>query len=62
MYGTGTDQSKTGVLSVKDYGTGYEAGKIVLSDKSRGEKMPVHSTQAIRRSVFCAVLYTEYRR
>ena len=30
--------SKTGVLSVKDYSTGYEAGKIVLADKSLVEK------------------------
>ena len=30
--------SKSGVLSVKDYGTGYEAGKIVLADKSLVEK------------------------
>ena len=30
--------SKNGVLSVKDYGTGYEVGKIVLADKSLVEK------------------------
>ncbi len=30
--------SKSGVLSVKDYGTGYEIGKIVLADKSLVEK------------------------
>ena len=30
--------SKSGVLSVKDYSTGYEAGKIVLADKSLVEK------------------------
>ena len=30
--------SKTGVLSVKDYSTGYEVGKIVLADKSLVEK------------------------
>ena len=30
--------SKSGVLSVKDYGTGYEVGKIVLADKSLVEK------------------------
>lgn len=31
---TCTTSSKRGVLSVKDYSTGYEEGKIVLSDKS----------------------------
>ena len=30
--------SKSGVLSAKDYGTGYEVGKIVLADKSLVEK------------------------
>ena len=30
--------SESGVLSVKDYSTGYEAGKIVLADKSLVEK------------------------
>ena len=30
--------SKSGVLSVKDYDTGYEIGKIVLADKSLVEK------------------------
>ena len=30
--------SKSGVLSVNDYSTGYEAGKIVLADKSLVEK------------------------
>ena len=51
--------SESGVLSVKDYSTGYEVGKIVLADKSLVEK---DSYTAINTSnppvgVICAVIY-----
>ncbi|MGP1595317.1 MAG: fibronectin type III domain-containing protein [Treponema sp.] len=34
----GTESSKTGTLSVKDYSTGYDVGKIVLADKTLKSK------------------------
>ena len=34
----GTESSKTGTLSVKDYSTGYEVGKIVLANKALVDK------------------------
>ena len=34
----GTESSKTGTISVKDYSTGYEVGKIVLANKALVDK------------------------
>ena len=34
----GTESSKTGTISVKDYSTGYDVGKIVLADKTLVDK------------------------
>ena len=58
----GTESSKTGTLSVKDYSTGYEVGKIVLANNTLVDKAGYAIPQAIRRLRLSAVLIAIKRR